>query len=140
MDVKREEYRAFEGNPLALIFEFKHSRSIIDHKREIYGILDLLGDVGGLSDALFPIGSILISLLHLIAGNPFTSYLLNNIFEQDNSHKNVDLTVIQKLNLLQKRKPFKVKRLCCSRKSRMALDRGQRSIDKELDIVNFIRK
>ena len=79
-------------NPLALQFEFKHSRNIIEHKREIYGILDFLGDVGGLSDALFPVGSILISLLHLFTGNQFTSYLLANIFEQDNSHKNVNLT------------------------------------------------
>ena len=80
-EVKREAYVAFKDNPISLFFEFKHSRKLIEHKREIYGILDLLGDVGGLSDALFPIGSILISVIHLITGNPFTSYLLANIFE-----------------------------------------------------------
>ena len=80
-DLKIEGYKLSGFNPLALFVELKHSRNIIEHKRVIYGPLDLLGDVGGLSDALFPIGGILISLLHLITGNPFTAYLFTNIFE-----------------------------------------------------------
>ena len=68
-------------NPLFLYVELKHSKNIIEHKRVIYGPLDLLGDIGALSDALFPIGGILISLLHVITGNPFTTYLLTKIFE-----------------------------------------------------------
>jgi len=41
----------------------------IEYTRSIYGPLNLLGDVGGLADALFGIGSSLISLIHLAFGN-----------------------------------------------------------------------
>ena len=38
------------------------------------------------------------------------------------------------------RRSFKVKRFWCHRKSKLATIRGEDSIDKELDIVNFVRK
>ena len=75
-----------------MLVAFKYSRDIKEHKRTIYGPLDFLGDVGGLSGILEDIGGILMVLLHLITGNPYTAYLLTNIFQRDNSHKNVNLT------------------------------------------------
>ena len=38
------------------------NKDIHQHDREIYGPLDFLGDVGGLSDALLAIGAWLITL------------------------------------------------------------------------------
>ena len=75
-----------------MLVGFKYSRDIKEHKRTIYGPLDFLGDVGGLSGILEDIGGIFMVLLHLITGNPYTTYLLNNIFQKDNSLKNVNLT------------------------------------------------
>ena len=43
--------------------EFYRNNKRKEHKRSIYGPLNFLGDVGGLTDALFGIGSILISLV-----------------------------------------------------------------------------
>ena len=37
--------------------------------RTVYGILDFLGDVGGLADALFWIGASLIRILQVFTGN-----------------------------------------------------------------------
>ena len=52
------------------------------YTRSIYTILDLLGDVGGLFDGLFRIGSILIYIYGLIFGDPLRSNLLKNIFKK----------------------------------------------------------
>ena len=39
--------------------------SIVTHGREVYGVLDLIGDIGGLGDGLFAVSSMLIWFLHL---------------------------------------------------------------------------
>ena len=44
-------------------------RSIVTHRRQVYGALDLIGDVGGLSDGLIAICSILVWFLELFIGN-----------------------------------------------------------------------
>ena len=58
-----------------------------EHSRQIYGPLDLLGDVGGLADALLKIGATLIYLMQLAFGNPIDQHLQARIFEKDNSSK-----------------------------------------------------
>ena len=82
---------------------------IKENKRTIYGVLDFLGDVGGLSDALLTIGSALVALIELVIGNSLTKFLLSNIFEQDNSHKITTKSNKSRLLLISKRKPFKIK-------------------------------
>ena len=61
-----------------LILEVSITRSpdLIMHKRTIYGPLDLLGDVGGLADALIAIGGVLIALLQFLGGNRLNNYLI----------------------------------------------------------------
>ena len=39
------------------------------HERSVYNILDLLGDVGGLFDALYGVCAVLIFLVSLITGS-----------------------------------------------------------------------
>lgn len=53
------------------------------HKRTIYGPLDLLGDVGGLADALIAIGGAVIASLQILSGNRLTNYLIQSVFETD---------------------------------------------------------
>ena len=65
-------------------------RDVYFHEREIYGPLDLLGDIGGLADALLTIGSWLFILLEMISGSELTHFLINNIFFVDNKGKSKD--------------------------------------------------
>ena len=61
-----------------LILEVSITRSpnFVIHKRTIYGPLDLLGDVGGLADALIAIGGVVIALLQFLGGNRINNYLI----------------------------------------------------------------
>ena len=72
-----------------LSIQFYYSLDYVEHQRQIYSPLDFLGDVGGLADALFAIGAIAVSLLQLVFGNPLTKYMIQAIFQKDNSRKNV---------------------------------------------------
>ena len=57
------------------------------HTRTIYTLLDFLGDIGGLSDALNWIGSVIIAIVQLITGSGLNQYLLRKIFTKDNSDR-----------------------------------------------------
>ena len=57
------------------------------HTRTVYSLLDFLGDIGGLSDALSKIGSIIFGIVQLFTGSGLSQYLLKNIFTSDVSHK-----------------------------------------------------
>ena len=60
---------------------------IVTHGRQVYGVLDLIGDIGGLVDGLIAVSSILVWFLQLLIGNSGQKYLLSNIFHRDNSDK-----------------------------------------------------
>ena len=77
--------------------QFYYSLDFVEHHRQIYSPLDFLGDVGGLTDALFPIGALVVSLLQLIFGNPLSKYMIQAIFLKDNSQKNVINSLKSKL-------------------------------------------
>ena len=62
-DLQIYEYNKRTDFPLLLEIGFAQNTETIKHKRVIYGPLDLLGDFGGLQDALVSIGSIMISCL-----------------------------------------------------------------------------
>lgn len=47
------------------------------YSRAVYTLLDLLGDVGGLTDALKLIGSIIVSVL---SNRDFSNYLISKLF------------------------------------------------------------
>ena len=52
-------------------------------RRQIYTVLDLLGDVGGLFDALKAIISVVLSINFMLRGNPVEEFLLGLVFKQD---------------------------------------------------------
>ena len=72
----------------------------------MYGVLDLIGDIGGLSDGLIAVSSILVSFLQLFIGNSGQEHLLSTIFHRDNSEKAQNSSTREKLGLLSKRKSF----------------------------------
>ena len=55
------------------------------YRRQIYTILDLLGDIGGLLDALKAFGSVFVLFYFKITGDQVTHYLLESIFKQDSN-------------------------------------------------------
>ena len=59
---------------------FIHSGDIMNHRRSIYTVLDWLGDVGGLSDALTSIGPVLIFIYTWITGNALDIALVRLVF------------------------------------------------------------
>ena len=95
---------------------FYYSLDFTEHQRQIYGPLDFLGDVGGLTDALIAIGAIFVSILQLITGNPLTKYLIETIFEkEDNSHNITKSSQKFKLNLLSMRERVSLHCVWCNR-------------------------
>ena len=60
--------------------EFRLNKDVLHFKRSIYTSLDLLGDVGGLFDALKGISSMLVAFYFSIFGNPMHDYLLGALF------------------------------------------------------------
>ena len=67
--LETSEFDMVPNQWLVTMIEFYRSRERKEHKRSIYGPLNLLGDVGGLADALFWIGSALVSSLQIISGS-----------------------------------------------------------------------
>ena len=63
--------------------EIRLDKDVSHHKRSIYTFLDLLGDVGGLNDALSAIASAFIALNFRFFGNPIHKHILNVLFIQN---------------------------------------------------------
>ena len=82
---------------LILQIDFTRNPEELEHSRNIYGPLDLLGDIGGLSDAMLAIGSALIALIQAITGNPLLTYLATNLFELDKSPRGQHLSTEDQL-------------------------------------------
>ena len=75
--------------------QFELNTEVLHHDRSIYTFLDLLGDVGGLLDALSGISSVIIFLYFSVTGNPIHEYLLNALFmrnpKQDAKDKKIPI-------------------------------------------------
>ena len=63
--------------------KFKLNEKILNHSRAIYGPLDFLGDVGGLTDALKAIGQAIIFLISLVTGSKLDQHILSQVFKQN---------------------------------------------------------
>ena len=59
-ETKKRPYEFKDNVHLQITFEFDLDLTVID--RQVYSILDLLGDIGGLGEALFFIGGALLLL------------------------------------------------------------------------------
>ena len=70
--------------------EFRLNKDIIHHNRTIYTFFDVLGDIGGLFDALTRISSLIVIILFKIFGNPFDEYLLEHLFLRNPKQKSDD--------------------------------------------------
>ena len=71
--------KVFEDN-LLFSLSFSLNSDVMHHNRSIYTFLDLLGDSGGLFDALKGTSSFIVTLYFSIFGNPMNEYILNALF------------------------------------------------------------
>ena len=91
--------------------EFRLSKDVVYHKRSIYTFLDLLGDLGGLSDALISIMSFIVTLYFNFVGEPIKEYLLNAMFLKSKTldfktKRKENVSNEEKLQSLKQRGPF----------------------------------
>ena len=128
--------------------EFNLHKDVINHSRSIYSFLDLLGDVGGLFDALTGIFSLVVSLSFSVFGNPLNAYLLKAVFLRNPKHSNdansyKSVPIKNFLQALSKRKSFELPRVLCScmrsREDKRLIDKGLERIDNELEIDEFLK-
>ena len=78
VDQFSEQPYFYRNTPFQVQFEL--DTEVLHHDRSIYTFLDLLGDVGGLFDALSGISSVIVFLYFTIFGNPMHEYLLKALF------------------------------------------------------------
>ena len=57
------------------------NKDIIFNTREVYNILDLVGDVGGLLDGVQYLCHIIIFFAAILGDNQFNQFLINRIFK-----------------------------------------------------------
>jgi hypothetical protein len=70
------------GNNLSVgMITFGLAPDIVNHKRNVYTYLDLLGDIGGLQGILISILSLLMSFLNLFMSNPLQTFLIERLFK-----------------------------------------------------------
>ena len=74
-EIKKRPYEFFDNIHVSVTYEFNLDLTYID--RKVYSVLDLLGDVGGLGEALFFMGSFLLAILKY---NKLDSILVNELF------------------------------------------------------------
>ena len=70
--IRPYEYR--DNVHLSITYEF--SLDMLGVERSVYNVLDWLGDVGGLFDALLVIGGFILFIRHAIRGDAINKYLL----------------------------------------------------------------
>ena len=116
-EVKKSEH--YNKERLFFSAGFSLDSDVTFYKRSIYTTLDLLGDIGGLFDALKGISSFIVAFYFNIFGDPIQSYLLTALFlrnpkEESNRRTERLSSAKQKLEYLRRRKSFTLPRVFCT--------------------------
>ena len=114
------------------------------YKRSIYTVLDWLGDVGGLFDALKGLGTLFFIVYSFICGDQLEVFLLETVYKRENKtnhlYKSFDMPEFDRI---LNRTPFTLtsKFFHClrSRKEKRIIDKGMSRANKELEVDHFIR-
>ena len=90
-------------------------------------MLDFLGDVGGLYSILLDIGAILTSVPGLLCGSTLYTFLASAIFKIRKLEASPTVSVVGFSSFQKKR-------------SKQFVEMAREAIEKELDIVKFVKK
>ena len=116
--------------------------------RSIYTFLGVLGDIGGLKEALSQIASLILFLKFLLFGNPMHEYMLEKLFFRNPKQILDDGEPKLKSNedkvaYLKQRTPFKFTKtffMCMrSEKEKRMIDTGVSRIEQRLEIGKFMK-
>ena len=107
----------------------------------MYTILDLLGDVGGLLDALRAIGGLLISAYTCAINNPLNAFLVNALFRRRKATKPVRNKSQTGFTKMINRPRVQLLFCTCLRgkKEKRILAKGMDRTESLLEIDNFLR-
>ena len=118
----------------------------VTEMRTIYGVFDFLGDVGGLLDLLQLFAGMLVQFFAWLFGSNLNFFLIENLFKRDQKRK-PELSFNREsdpvLEQVRQRSQARITRcniFLRDHKSALMSRKGTKSIEKELDIVRFIRR
>ena len=72
-----------------MVHEFSLDTKIIEHTREVYHVLDYIGDVGGLFDGILYIFHAVMAIFSVFGYSPLEAYLVNVSSKDSN-----DVTIV----------------------------------------------
>ena len=102
----------------------------------------MLGDVGGLFDALCGIATIVLFLLSKLTNSGPHNYIIKRVFKTQSSHKSSQSSENALISELRSRKPLVVQSLKClwltNTKKNRILNLARESYEREFDIIHFI--
>ena len=116
-----------------------------EHIRSVYSILDFLGDVGGLNSILLSIGQFFMTAISFIFGSALEKMMKASIFENKNQKRPEEDSKDQASDTKTKinEQTTAIKRMlnfCCCTKRRKSHALAMKKIQKELDVVTYIRR
>ena len=131
-------------------FMINISRSAIHNTRSIYNLLDLLGDIGGLTGILQLIAGGILYCISYIFGSDLDKYLCSSLFttrppfmKQESELQDRRSKVEFAIKSIASKKPLTLPWnawMICKRKNIKSLKKGMTRVDKELDFVKFIKR
>ena len=102
----------------------------------------MLGDVGGLFDALCGIATIVLFLLSKLTNSGPHNYIIKRVFKTQLGHKSSKSSENALISELRSRKPLVVQSLKClwltNTKKNRILNLARESYEREFDIIHFI--
>ena len=118
---------------------YTRSLDVIYYERSVYSVLDLLGDVGGLLAILLGLGDLLVFFFINFTGETLYKYIQEKLFLQQ--PWNLQTSAISSVQFINKVVISKLKRETCSNMhQRQLAQMAAKKIDKEIDIITFLRK
>ena len=108
-----------------LNIRFKHSLDTQINERTIYSSLNWIGDVGGFMGVILSIGGY---FMKYFSTNFLLNYLYNSVYKPDKT-LDIKTAIVEQIRAL-----FRFKSKLMQKRSK-----GIQRIERELDIVNFIR-
>ena len=66
--------------------EYQLKKDVQHYSRSIYTFLDVLGDIGGLLDALKVVTQLVVLLYFSVFGNPMHEFLLKGVFMRESKY------------------------------------------------------
>ena len=106
----------------------------------------MLGDIGGLQGILTYICEVIMYLIGLLIPHPLGKEMAESLFNMEGKEKPSDGDVERNLKLIKKRRQLSLdgilSSICCRKRGKKKVkifEYSSEKIQKELDIVNFVR-